>query len=68
VVVTAEHDPLRDEGDEFAARVAAAGVPVMHRCEPGLVHGFVQGMDLTSAAAAAALQRFIADIRTVSGA
>jgi acetyl esterase len=63
VVVTAEHDPLRDEGDAFAARLAAEGVPVVHRCERGLAHGFIQGLDLTSAAAAAALQRFIADIR-----
>jgi acetyl esterase/lipase len=43
VVVTAEHDPLRDEGDLFAARLATAGVQVVHRCEPGLPHGFVQG-------------------------
>jgi acetyl esterase len=63
VVVTAECDPLRDEGDAFAARLAAEGVRVVHRCEPGLRHGFVQGAELTSAAAAAALQRFIADIR-----
>jgi acetyl esterase/lipase len=64
VLVTAEHDPLRDEGDEFARRLVEAGVPVVHRCEPGLPHGFVQAMDLTSPAAAAALERFIADIRT----
>ena len=61
VVVTAEHDPLRDEGDAFAARLEAEGVPVVHRCEPGLMHGFIQGFDLTSAAAA--LRRVIADIR-----
>jgi acetyl esterase len=63
VVVTAEHDPLRDEGDLYAARLAAAGVSVVHRCEPGLPHGFVQGMDLTSIVAAAAVERFIADVR-----
>ena len=63
VVVTAEQDPLRDEGDAFAARLAAEGVPVVHRCEPGLMHGFIQGYDLTSAAAAAGLRRVIADIR-----
>ena len=45
VVVTAEHDPLRDEGDAYAARLVAAGVPVTHRCEPGLLHGFVQDHD-----------------------
>jgi acetyl esterase len=63
VVVTAEDDPLRDEGDLYAARLAAAGVPVVHRREAGLPHGFVQGMDLTSTAAAAAVERFIADVR-----
>lgn len=63
VVVTAADDPLRDEGDLYAARLAAAGGQVVHRCEPGLPHGFVQGMDLTSAPAAAAAGRFIADVR-----
>jgi acetyl esterase len=60
VVVTAEHDPLRDEGDAYAARLAAAGVPVTHRCEPRLRHGFVQGAD---PAATAAVERLIADVR-----
>jgi acetyl esterase len=63
LVVTAQDDPLRDEGDSYAARLAAAGVPVLHRCEPGLPHGFVQNMDLTSPAAAAATDRFLADVR-----
>ena len=39
-VVTAGFDPLRDEGNEYAARLAAAGVHVTHICEPGLIHGF----------------------------
>jgi acetyl esterase len=60
VVVTAEHDPLRDEGDAYAARLAAAGVPVTHRCEPGLQHGFVQD---TAPAATAAFERLIGDVR-----
>jgi acetyl esterase len=64
VVVTAEHDVLRDEGDAYAARLAAAGVPVVHRCEPGMVHGFL-GMDTISPAAARAGERLFADIRDV---
>jgi acetyl esterase len=43
LVVTAEQDPLRDEGDAFARRLREAGVAVEHRCEPDTVHGFLQG-------------------------
>jgi acetyl esterase len=39
-IVTAGFDPLRDEGNEYADLLAAAGVPVTHVCEPSMVHGF----------------------------
>lgn len=41
VLLTAEHDDLRGEGDALAARLADAGVDVTHRVEAGEQHGFV---------------------------
>ena len=39
-VVTAEHDPLRDEGFAYADRLRAARVPVEHRHYGSQIHGF----------------------------
>ncbi len=39
-VLTAGADPLRDEGDEYAARLREAGVAVTYRHFPGQFHGF----------------------------
>jgi acetyl esterase len=41
VIATAEHDPLRDQGDHYARRLAEAGVPVEHLPVQGATHGFL---------------------------
>ena len=46
VVITAQFDPLRDEGDAYAEALAAAGVPVRHIQARGHTHTSLTMVDL----------------------
>ncbi|HET8933855.1 MAG TPA: alpha/beta hydrolase [Polyangiales bacterium] len=56
LLVTAEFDPLRDEGEAYARALTAAGNSVDVWREPGLMHGYVHSA-LVSPAAEQALER-----------
>lgn len=55
ILLTAEHDALRAEGDALATRLTTAGITVTHRTEPGAEHGF-------ALSDGAPLDRAIADV------
>jgi len=62
-VVTAEFDPLRDEGAAYARALAGAGVDTHYECASGMVHGFWGFADVVPAAGAvrdAACARLVA--------
>lgn len=61
-IVTAECDPLRDEGEAYAKRLREAGVPVTYVEYPGMVHGFT-GMAMTIPMGRAAINDMGAALR-----
>jgi acetyl esterase len=61
LLITAECDPLRDEGEAYAARLVAAGVPTQFERYAGQFHGFASFVNMLpgSAAAIEHIGRFI---------
>ncbi|GEP36148.1 hypothetical protein NSZ01_39160 [Nocardioides szechwanensis] len=66
LVVTAEHDPLRDEGEHLVTLLAEAGVPVVGTRYLGQVHGFWRHDQVFTAAEPLMLQvaSFLTWVRT----
>jgi acetyl esterase len=63
LVITAEFDPLRDEGEAYVARLRACGVPVEHQRYDGMIHAFY-AMGAMIPAAEAAIQQVAAALRS----
>lgn len=53
LIITCEYDPLRDDGEQYAARLRAAGVETCVKRYAGMVHGFMlMGRKIDAAQAA----------------
>ena len=60
--MTAEFDPLRDEGAAYAAKLRAADVAVDYVCFDGLIHDFL-GMSGRFSAVKPAMDKAVAGLR-----
>jgi acetyl esterase len=61
-VVTAEFDPLRDEGEAYAERLRDAGVATTTSRYPGMIHSFY-GLDNLIDAARTATAETVSALR-----
>ena len=66
LIYTAGHDPLVDQGRDYAEALKIAGVPVLYRCYDSLSHAFT-AMSGAVPAAGAALDEIVEDLRRAVG-
>ena len=62
LIITAEFDPLRDDGKHYGELLQAAGVPVEYTCYDGMIHGYFH-YGKTIDAATASLNQVIAALQ-----
>jgi acetyl esterase len=66
LMITAEYDPLADEGAAYADKLRPAGVEVSHTCYKGMIHGFYS-MPGVLAQATRAIDQVGAELRAAFG-
>ncbi|MBU2513573.1 alpha/beta hydrolase [bacterium] len=63
MVLTAEFDVLRDEGEAYARKLESAGVPAKHNRYQGMIHGFLS-MDRLFSQSKVAIDDIVAFIKS----
>jgi acetyl esterase len=67
IIVTAEYDPLRDDGADYAARLQAGGIATDFTQWPGMIHHSVLAAKAMPVGAAA-IAHLAARLRILTGA